>query len=191
MNELLIILMILGGAFAGIGSLVGIIFLATMGPGVFLAIPGCCFIGGCIYYKNTQKKIRTKGRKYSGKIYGYVKDTSVRVNGAFPVNIKVRYFDERRVEREAIIPTQFAPGSSRYPIGMTIDIFEYQGKFQWDPASVRAQYLFGEEELMDDQPLEPDKLTMTAVRCDSCGASFSAAAGYAGKCPYCGSYTKT
>ena len=29
---------------------------------------------------------------------------------------------------------------------------------------------------------------MTAVQCPNCGASYQAAAGYTGRCPYCGSY---
>ena len=39
---------------------------------------------------------------------------------------------------------------------------------------------------MDDKPLDPSKIDKIAVSCPHCGASFSAAKGYVGKCPYCG-----
>ena len=70
----------------------------------------------------------------------------------------------------------------------TMDIYEYQGKYGWDPDSVRDEILSGEQELMDDKPVDPSKLRMTAVQCPNCGASYQAAAGYTGRCPYCGSY---
>ena len=110
------------------------------------------------------------------------------VNGRFPVNVIVHYFDKNQIEREAVIPTAFEKGASTYPIGMTMDIYEYQGKYGWDPDSVRDEILSGEQELMDDKPVDPYKLRMTAVQCPNCGASYQAAAGYTGRCPYCGSY---
>ena len=71
---------------------------------------------------------------------------------------------------------------------MTITIYEYQGKFNFDPASVRDEVIPGEAELMDDKPLEPEKLKMVAVTCKNCGASYQAATGYSSRCPYCGGY---
>ena len=53
---------------------------------------------------------------------------------------------------------------------------------------IRDEILPGEQELMDDKPVDPSKLRMTAVQCPNCGASYQAAAGYTGRCPYCGSY---
>ena len=49
-------------------------------------------------------------------------------------------------------------------------------------------FLPGEEELMDDKPVDPMQLKMVAVSCPNCGSSFQAATGYSSKCPYCGSY---
>ena len=119
---------------------------------------------------------------------GVIKNTAYMVNGRFPVNVIVHYFDKNQIEREAVIPTAFEKGASTYPIGMTMDIYEYQGKYGWDPDSVRDEILSGEQELMDDKPVDPSKLRMTAVQCPNCGASYQAAAGYTGRCPYCGSY---
>lgn len=129
-----------------------------------------------------------KGVKYPAKIYGYTENTSVKVNNTYMMDTIVHYFDSYHVEREAIIPTGFTRGAGMYPIGLTIDIFEYNGKYGYDPDSVRDERLPGEEELMDDKPVAPDKLRLVAVRCPNCGSSFRAATGYSSKCPYCGNY---
>lgn len=198
MKTLYLILLFMGGMFTLIGSVVGIIFASAFSQmpdaGPFLLIPmlfvvlGLAFIGSVFYLKGRGKRIRKHGRRYEAKIYGYVRDHSIMVNGSYPVNVKVHYFDEHYVEKEAIIPTQFTAGSGEYAIGMTMDIYEYQGKYSWDPASVSNKILAGEEELMDDKPVEPEKLSLIAVTCNHCGSSFKSAKGYAGKCPYCGNY---
>ena len=100
----------------------------------------------------------------------------------------MHYFDENHIEREAILPTVFERGANIYPIGMMIDIYEYQGRFNFDTRSVRNDMLSGEAELMDDKPVEPEKMNLIAVRCPGCGSSFQAMKGYANRCPYCGGY---
>lgn len=192
------ILIILGAAFAGIGGLVGFIFFFAFqeipGAGPFLAIPGFfvilgfCFIAGVFINKASKDKIIKKGKKYSGKIYGYIRNTAVQVNGTFPSDTKVRYFDDYGIEREAILPTGFTDGSG-YPIGMTIDIYELNGKYNFDSKSVRSEVLPREDELMDDKPIDPGAVKMVAVRCPSCGSSFNATSGYSNRCPYCNSYS--
>lgn len=62
-----------------------------------------------------------------------------------------------------ILPTSFCQGSSQYPLGMTIDILEYQGKYEYDLSSVRYEILPGEQELMDNKPVEPSLLHMISV----------------------------
>lgn len=188
------ILAAMGAFFIMIGLLISTIFAAIEGFSVSILIPmmfvviGICFVLGVVIQKNKKRKIIRKGKKYAAKIYGYVKDTSVLVNGSYPINVKVHYFDENHVEREAIIPTGFPAGSNQYAIGMTMDIYEYRGRYNWDPASVRNEVLKGEAELMDDKPVEPEKLNLIAVNCPNCGSSFQAAKGYASKCPYCSGY---
>ena len=138
---------------------------------------------------HNKKMIRVHGEKYTAKIYGYVKNTSYMVNGRFPLNVKVHYFDNYGIEREVILPTSISGGAdSMFPIGMTIDIYEYNGKYSYDPASVRGERLRREEELMDNKPIDPEQLHLIAVRCSNCGASYKAATGYASRCPYCGGY---
>ena len=154
---------------------------------VFLIL-GICFIAAVLFGQHKKSLIVKNGIRYAAKIYGYVENTAYMVNGRFPVNVIVHYFDKNQIEREAVIPTAFEKGASTYPIGMTMDIYEYQGKYGWDPDSVRDEILPGEQELMDDKPVDPSKLRMTAVQCPNCGASYQAAAGYTGRCPYCGSY---
>lgn len=199
MNAAQKILIIIGAFFAAIGGTIVLIMgsmarLTGMPFMAFVAIPllfvalGAGFIIAVLISYSRKRKIRTNGIRYEAKIYGYVENTSYTVNGRYPVNTKVRYFDTDQVEREAVIPTGFARGSGEYPIGMTITIYEYQGKFNFDPASVRDEVIPGEAELMDDKPLEPEKLKMVAVTCKNCGASYQAATGYSSRCPYCGGY---
>ena len=138
-----------------------------------------------------KSSIRKRGNCYPAKIYGYVQNTSYLINGRYPLNTVVHYFDNYHIEREAILPTSFCHGSSQYPLGMTIDIFEYQGKYEYDPSSVRYEILPGEQELMDNKPVEPSKLHMISVVCQNCDASYKKADGYAEKCPYCRSYQNT
>ncbi len=198
MNSMQKILVMIGGVFAGIGGIMTIIFASVAnemkGLGGFILLPigfvvlGLAFIMSVVCSNAKQKKIIRCGDKYAAKIYSYVENTSYMVNGEYTLNVNVHYFDKNKIEREAILPTEFAKGSNLFPIGMTIDIYEYQGKFGFDPKSVRNEVLPGEQELMDDKPVDPNQLQLIAVNCPNCGASFQAAAGYSSKCPYCGSY---
>lgn len=188
------ILLIMGFGYIGIGSVVALAFVGFGQIGPYIMLPllfaalGTAFVAGVFITAAKKKRITRLGKRYAAKIYGYVDNTSYRVNGAYTVNTKVHYFDETGTEREAIIPTSFARGSNNYPIGMTIDIFEYNGKFSYDPKSVRNEILPREYELMDDKPLEPEKARTVSVSCQSCGATYEAASGYSNKCPYCGNY---
>ena len=183
MNAAHKIVVLVGSIFLAVGVFVGIIFAIVAEPGKFplamLSLPGSfLLIGGGMdivvaILVHNKKMIVKKGVKYPAKIYGYTENTSVKVNNTYMIDTIVHYFDSYHVEREAIIPTGFTRGAGMYPIGLTIDIFEYNGKYGYDPDSVRDA---------------PDKLRLVAVRCPNCGSSFRAATGYSSKCPYCGSY---
>lgn len=198
MNAAHKIVVLVGSIFLAVGVFVEIIFAIVAEPGKFplamLSLPGgFLLIGGGMdivvaILVHNKKMIVKKGVKYPAKIYGYTENTSVKVNNTYMMDTIVHYFDSYHVEREAIIPTGFTRGAGMYPIGLTIDIFEYNGKYGYDPDSVRDERLPGEEELMDDKPVAPDKLRLVAVRCPNCGSSFRAATGYSSKCPYCGNY---
>lgn len=198
MNSAQKLLIIIGSAFAGVGIIMTVIFSSfdeeLGGVGSFILLPigfvvlGLAFIVGVVFGIVNNKKIVKCGDKYAAKIYSYVENTSYMLNGEFTMNVIVHYFDKSHIEREAVLSTGFAKGSDMFPIGMTIDIYEYHGKYGFDPASVRSEALPGEEELMDDKPVSPDKLQLVAAVCPNCGSSFQAAAGYSSRCPYCGSY---
>lgn len=198
MNVAQKIIAIMGAFYVLIGGAISIVFLfafwGTPGGLGFLAIPmlfvilGMAFIIGALIPEFKKNSIKKHGDAYKAKIYGYVENTSYRVNGRFPINVKVHFFDKKGIEREAVLPAGMSKGSGEYPIGMTMDIYEYRGKYSFDPKSVRDEILPGEAELMDDKPVDPSRIKMTAVSCRSCGASYQAAAGYTGRCPYCGSY---
>ena len=197
------ILMILGAAFAGMGLVFTIVFgsflpmMRGSGATVMIVVPiffiiiGLSLVIFVLKAMSKKKEVERKGKKYSAKIYGYIENTSVMVNSNYLIDTKVHYFDEKHIEREAIIPTAFSKGSSQYPIGMTIDIYEYNGKYSFDPKSVRDEILPGENELMDNKPVEPEKITNVAVECKNCGATFQAVKGYTERCPYCGSVYNT
>lgn len=68
----------------------------------------------------------------------------------------MHYFDSYHVEREAIIPTGFTRGAGMYPIGLTIDIFEYNGKYGYDPDSVRDGELPVRKSSWTTKPVAPD-----------------------------------
>lgn len=142
-----------------------------------------------IPYRLAKKRmdIVEKGKKYKAKIHSYIENTAFMVNGQFTYNVKAHYFDNNGIEREAILPTSFVRGSNAYPIGMTIDIFEYEGNIGFDRKSVRTEIIPGEAELMDNLPMDPTKVTQIGIVCPNCSASFKATAGFANHCPYCGS----
>lgn len=194
MNLLLIILLIMGGFFIMIGGTITAIFF-TVGMGIFSLIPmffiviGLVMVIVVIVLWNSKRAIKKKGTRYAAKIYSYVENRAYTINNVFTVNTVVHYWDRSGVERETIIPTAFAKGSREYPIGMTIDIYEYNGKFDFDKNSVRNETLPREQELMDDKPIDRAMIRMTAVTCNSCGATYEGVQGYTAKCPYCGGVT--
>ena len=200
MNMVQKILLIVGGAFAGIGAVLTMIFgsigMVFRPMSAFLALPlfflilGICFIAAVLFGQHKKSLIVKNGIRYAAKIYGYVENTAYMVNGRFPVNVIVHYFDKNQIEREAVIPTAFEKGASTYPIGMTMDIYEYQGKYGWDPDSVREQIRteIARIEAGIRWTGGRKKLRLTIGGPPNCGASYQAAAGYTGRCPYCGSY---
>lgn len=199
MNDSEKFLVMFGGIFFAVGIIVLLIGLVLIfGPGELAASAICILIGfifmavggGILFAQlkgiSKRKKASKAGKKYTGKIYGYVEDKRAIVNNDYLVNIKVHYFDENGIEREAVIPTGFAKGSGDYPIGATIDIIALGSVYSWDKNSVRYEHIDREEELMDNKPLDPKLIDMVAVTCPYCGAKFSAAKGYVCNCAYCG-----
>lgn len=89
---------------------------------LFFLILGICFIAAVLMGQHKKSLIVKNGTRYDAKIYSYTENTAYMVNGRFPVNVIVHYFDKNQIEREAVIPTAFEKGSSAYPIGMTMDI---------------------------------------------------------------------
>lgn len=174
-----------GFMFAGFGSPLSFLFILF--PAAFMLIGLGVLIYAFILLKR-KKDISKKGTKYQAKIYGYAEDKSIVVNGEFTMNLKVRFFDRNHIEREAILTTNFPKNSNMYGIGMTVDIFEYKGTFSFDKDSLRYEHIAGEEELMDDKPINPEEQKFVAIQCPTCGASFNAVAGYSNKCPYCSGY---
>ncbi len=192
MNLLRNVILILGTSFFFMGAIIMTVFIATGGIGAFILIPALFAVIGIVFLVVgikmfiADKKIKSKGTKYKAKIYSYVDNTSVVVNGTFTINCKVHFWDKNGIEKEAVIPTGFSRGSNEYPIGMTIDIYEYEGRYDFDKHSVRSEVLDREDELMDDKPVDRAEVRMVAISCQSCGITYEAVAGYSASCPYCG-----
>ncbi len=187
------VLLLVGAIFTFVGLLITTVFFAnrevfgwfSLFPLIFFFI-GIALIVPAILQIRKNKVILKNGKRISAKIYDYAEDTSATVNGAYPVNTVVHYFDGEGKEREAILETGFLRGSNEFPIGMTIDIYEYNGKIGYDKSSVRSETIPREEELMDNKPINTTGMEVVAIDCKSCGASFCATKGYVSKCPYCG-----
>ncbi len=187
------IFLFIGAIFVFLGLFVSGVFFANRDvlgwffllPLIFLFV-GIALLVSVLSYIGKNKRIIKNGKRICAKIYGYVEDTSITVNNSYPVNTVVRYFDASQKERETILETGFARGSNEYPLGMTIDIYELDGKFGYDKGSVRSETIPREEELMDNKPIITTGLEVVAIECKSCGASFCATKGYVSKCPYCG-----
>lgn len=189
-----------GGIFFFVGFAISAAFIGFsfvmpgFGFGFFTLFPLSFMLFGLgvlIYafrLRRKKKDVSRRGRRYQAKIYGYVEDKSFTLNGDYTVNLKVHFFDYQHVEREAVIVTNFPKNSDMYGIGMTIDIFEYEGRYDYDKKSLRYSHIEGEEELMDDHPILPEQQSFVAVICPGCGASFKALRGYASRCPYCDRY---
>ncbi len=189
------ILILVGAIFALVGAMLTFIFLVNrdvfglwaLFP-LFFVVLGLCFIIPGIIDVTRTRKIIKNGKRIPAKICGYVEDKSVVINGGYAVNTVVRYFDNYRRVKETVIETGFQHGSNAYPIGMTVDLYEYDGKISWNRDSVRQETLFDERELMDGFEDNSDG-EVIAVECPKCGASFCATKGFANMCPYCGEET--
>ncbi len=109
------LLMIIGIIFTSVGAFIlaliiglnvllheGVLFIIL--PIIFLTI-GLGFIIGVLIGVRKKSNIRKRGTRYAAKIYGYVKNTSYMINGSYPLNTVVHYFDNYHIEREAILPS--------------------------------------------------------------------------------------
>ena len=175
------------GVWCGINVNINGYIMAAVG-GLF-AVVGIGVVISSFSSRKDKKILEEKGRKYTGKIYSYVESHGIMVNDAYPVNIKVRFFDEKNIKREVLIPTEFIKGSGEFPIGATIDIIIGGGKASWVKDSVRFETLENEEELMDNKPLNAEEIEEVEVCCPKCGGAFKATRGYVYVCPYCGGST--
>ena len=174
------VLLLVGSIFAFVGVCILVPFIANINvfkgmvaiPAFFVLL-GIGFMIPAFVQSRNNKIIVANGKRRTATICDYVEDTSATVNGAYPVNTLVRYFDDYGRECETVLETGFLRGSNAYPLGMTLDIYEYNGKISWDKASVRSEEI-------------PAEAEVTAMECRSCGASFCATKGFVSKCPYCG-----
>ena len=175
------ILFFMGLIFVFVGIVVFVPFVLNIQVfGIMVAIPvffvilGICFIVPFAKQKNADKKIMRLGKKRIAKISDYVEDTSATVNDEYLINTVVHYPDDRGKTCDAILETGFMRGSNKYPLGMSVDIYEYKGRVVWDKKSVRIEEIPGEPES-----------EVVVSECKNCGSSVCQIKGFTNRCPYC------
>lgn len=144
------ILIVLGMIFFIVGLALLVPFIANISvfkwmvaiPAFFVVL-GICFMLPGIAQLVGNRMIRKYGKKRAALIYDHIEDTSVTVNNEYTINTVVHYLDDDNTECEAILATGFMRGRGEYPLGLTIDIYEYNGKIGWDKNSVRSEEIPG------------------------------------------------
>ena len=131
------------GVVAGMGSLVfmGVCFLVLFcGIGGFFAWTG-------INNMNRERKINEKGYAVMGKIFDYVPDNQMTLNGQPTLSLIVRY-KEDGIIKQAVVRTGQVD-TAAFPRGATVTISLFEGEAALVPGSVSDVRLPDEETFFD------------------------------------------
>ena len=139
------------GVVAGMGSLVfmGVCFLVLFcGIGGFFAWTG-------INNMNRERKINEKGYAVMGKIFDYVPDNQMTLNGQPTLSLIVRY-KEDGIIKQAVVRTGQVD-TAAFPRGATVTISLFEGEAALVPGSVSDVRLPDEENLLNPD-IDPEKI---------------------------------
>lgn len=125
-----------------------LILIIMGGIGVVFAIIGIVFLSVVAAARKNDAKIRNNGKKYAAKIIGFEVDPYYTINDQHPFNTQVAYYDDIGNIGRGLLKTRVTAGDRRYNIGDTVDIYVFEGKFTWNPDSVRKEMLSGEDALL-------------------------------------------
>jgi hypothetical protein len=168
------------GVVAGMGSLVfmGVCFLVLFcGIGGFFAWTG-------INNMNRERKINEKGYAVMGKIFDYVPDNQMTLNGQPTLSLIVRY-KEDGIIKQAVVRTGQVD-TAAFPRGATVTISLFDGEAALVPGSVSDVRLPDEENLLNPD-IDPEKIhSSIGASCPACGANLMVPIGMSVVCPYCG-----
>ena len=168
------------GVVAGMGSLVfmGVCFLVLFcGIGGFFAWTG-------INNMNRERKINEQGYAVMGKIFDYVPDNQMTLNGQPTLSLIVRYKDDGFI-RQAVVRTGQVD-TAAFPRGATVTISLFDGEAALVPGSVSDVRLPDEENLLNPD-IDPERIhSSIGASCPACGANLMVPIGMSVVCPYCG-----
>ncbi len=158
-------------------------FMGLMFVALFCGIGGFfAWIG--ISALRRDRKIAEEGTAYIGKIFDYVPDYQMTLNGQPTLSLIVRYRQDG-VIRQATVRTGQAD-TAAFPRGATVTISFLRGEAALVPGSVSDQQLPNEEDLLNPD-LDPEKIhSSIGASCPSCGALLMVPVGMSAVCPYCG-----
>ena len=195
------ILKVLGLFFVVLGAVIGIGlilsgFAAKSIPLAFMGIVFVmmfCGIGGFfawigISMLNRDKKITEEGVAVMGKIFDYVPDYQMTLNGQPTLSLVVRYKRDG-VIRQATVRTGRSD-TAEFPQGATVTRSLLNGEAALVPGTVTDLKLPDEENLMN-RDIDPEKIeSSVGVSCPACGAALMVPVGMTAICPYCGRKVK-
>ena len=190
-------LKVFGLLFVVIGAVVGIlfislsivtrsypmIFMGVMFPLVFCGVGGFfAWIGGSALKR--EEKIAEEGVAIMGKIFDYVPDYQMTMNGQPTLSLVVRYKKDGLI-KQAVVRTGYTDTAS-IPRGATVTISLLNGEAALVPGSISDVKLPDEENLLNPD-IDPEKIqTSIGASCPACGATLIVPVGMSAICPYCG-----
>ena len=190
-------LKVFGLLFVVIGAVVGIlfislsivtrsypmIFMGVMFPLVFCGVGGFFAWIGMSALKR-EEKIAEEGVAIMGKIFDYVPDYQMTMNGQPTLSLIVRYKKDGLI-KQAVVRTGYTDTAS-IPRGATVTISLLNGEAALVPGSISDVKLPDEENLLNPD-IDPEKIqTSIGASCPACGATLIVPVGMSAICPYCG-----
>lgn len=190
-------LKVFGLLFVVIGAVVGIlfislsivtrsypmIFMGVMFPLVFCGVGGFFAWIGMSALKR-EEKIAEEGVAIMGKIFDYVPDYQMTMNGQPTLSLVVRYKKDGLI-KQAVVRTGYTDTAS-IPRGATVTISLLNGEAALVPGSISDVKLPDEENLLNPD-IDPEKIqTSIGASCPACGATLIVPVGMSAICPYCG-----
>ena len=172
--------LIAAGAASGEGTLIfmGVFFIAMFcGIGGFFAWIGISAL-------RREEKIAEEGVAIMGKIFDYVPDYQMTMNGQPTLSLVVRYKKDGLI-KQAVVRTGYTD-TAAIPRGATVTISLLNGEAALVPGSISDVKLPDEENLLNPD-IDPEKIqTSIGASCPACGATLIVPVGMSAICPYCG-----
>ena len=177
---------VIGGFMTVSSILTGSLSMIFMGLSFLVLFGG---IGGFFAWYGISaikrdEKIAAEGVAIMGKIFDYVPDYQMTLNGQPSLSIVVRYKKDGLI-RESIVRTGYTD-TAAIPRGATVTISILNGEAAFVPGSVSDVKLPDEENLLNPD-IDPEKIESSiGASCPACGATLIVPIGMSAICPYCG-----